>query len=417
MQAGAKKKPDSSKKSKASQEGDLKNGKGKFKLSVQAKEFIEKRNEHGASLKDLLLLTIKDGTEHVASELFKKLQEQIPADLVVEDPKAAKPKELKAGRQALLARTLELLVAAKKVTVKNAKENGLWADESKVKLVPPEGEKRFEIDKEFKNIMPPQSPGEIAELERQLLTQGCRDLLTVWEHGERTFLVDGHTRLEICLRHDIENEVRSISLPDRAAVREWIWTQHYGRRNLTPEAESYRRGQLFNRIKQRGGDRSKGAKAQNAPLDEGTAKALAQEFKVSRGTIIRDGGFAERVDKIIEASGERGDEFRQKLLSRSLRLTAAEIKQLAAKAKSEIVGLVKRLLEGERPDLGSGKDSTVLRIVLPRGKPAEQAQVLLEMLKRPHLLKLIEELTRLVRKDGEEVHEEGKKNKGEYAVE
>lgn len=404
MQTSTKKKPGSSTQAKtnAAQEGDPDHGSPKIKLSAKAKEFIEKHTtEHGISLKDRVLLTIKDGTEHKSDDIFKVLQDQIPAALTVDDPKVAKPKQLKAARQALLAGAFRTLVVSKQISIKGGGQDGQWQDDATVKLVPPKPDERFEIDKEFKHLLPPQSPGEIAELERQLLTEGCRDPLTIWEQGKRTFLVDGHTRLEICLRHDLKYEVRELDLPKREAVREWIWNQHYGRRNLTPEAESYRRGQLFNRIKQRGGDRTKGAKAQNAPL-AGTARALAQEFKVSRGTILRDGRFAEYADHIIGAAGDDGEQFRLRLLSRSLRLTAAEIRALASRANGEIGRLVRKLLDGEDVGLGSSKSSTVLRIAIPRGKPEEQAQVLLKMLKLPHLVKLVEELNRLVQKDGKE---------------
>jgi hypothetical protein len=190
---------------------------------------------------------------------------------------------------------------------------------------------------------------------------------------------------------------------------------------LTPEAESYHRGHLFNSVKQWGGSRAKEASAQIAHLKR-SADALAQQFKLSRGTIRRDGQFAERVDGIVKASDDLGHEFRQRLLSRSLRLPAAEIKLLAAKGKPEIARLVGKLLEGESIDLGSSKASTVLRIALPRGKAEEQAQVLfkslIESVKRPQLAKLVEELNRLLKEDNkEQVNEEGKEQKEEQATE
>jgi len=381
---------------KAAPEDASTNGAVKFKLSAKAKEFIEKPTpDYGISLKDRVLLALKDGVERTADEVAKQLQEQIPAELAVEDPDAAKPRELKAGRQALLAQALQVLVTAERITLKGDQKDGGWNDAAKAKIVGSEPDERFEIDKEFKNLLPMQTPSEIAVLERQLLTQGCLDPLTVWEHGSRTLLVDGHTRHEICLRHGLKFEVRSVDLADRSAVVDWILAQHFGRRNLSLIAQSYYRGRRFNEFKLRGGDRKSEAKAQNAHLKK-TAKILAEEFKVSRGTILRDGKFAEAVDKIIAAADRHGDDFRQKFLSRSLRLTVAAIKALAEKTKAEIGSLVGKLLKGDAVELAPGKASKVLRVTLPKGKPQEQAKVLFESLTPAQCAKLHEELGRLL---------------------
>jgi hypothetical protein len=87
-----------------------------------------------------------------------------------------------------------------------------------IRLVPPQPDQRFEVDPQFKNLLPPQSAGELAELEREVLTEGCRDPLVVWEQGDRKALADGHTRLEICLRHRRPYQLTKIDLPTREEV-------------------------------------------------------------------------------------------------------------------------------------------------------------------------------------------------------
>ena len=56
------------------------------------------------------------------------------------------------------------------------------------------------IDPEFKALIPPLVPEELAQLEANILADGCRDPLVTW----RGILIDGHNRFEICSRHGLE---------------------------------------------------------------------------------------------------------------------------------------------------------------------------------------------------------------------
>jgi N6-adenosine-specific RNA methylase IME4 len=93
----------------------------------------------------------------------------------------------------------------------------------------PRGDLR--IDPEFKALIAPLSDDERAQLEANLVADGCRDPLTVW--GQ--FLLDGHNRHEICARRGIPFRVVSIMLADRQAARIWIRWNQLGRRNLTDD--------------------------------------------------------------------------------------------------------------------------------------------------------------------------------------
>jgi len=70
-----------------------------------------------------------------------------------------------------------------------------------------------EINKEFADLIPPLSSDEYEQLEQNLLVEGCRDRLVVWGN----LLVDGHNRLEICTRHNIQYEVTELHFTGRAA--------------------------------------------------------------------------------------------------------------------------------------------------------------------------------------------------------
>lgn len=142
------------------------------------------------------------------------------------------------------------------------------------------------IDPELSQLIPPLQPDELAQLESNILAEGCRDPLVVW----RGTLLDGHNRLRICEKHGIPYRVVEIDLPDREAAEDWIDANQLGRRNLTPDQMSLLRGRRLNRMKgPQGGDT---ANRQNVALE------LASLYGVSDRTIERDGQFAAAVETL-----------------------------------------------------------------------------------------------------------------------
>ena len=89
----------------------------------------------------------------------------------------------------------------------------------------------MKIDTEFRALIAPLQPDERAQLEANLVADGCRDPLSTW----RGFLVDGHNRYEICTRRDIKYQTVEIALSTRERVLLWIEENQLGRRNLTDD--------------------------------------------------------------------------------------------------------------------------------------------------------------------------------------
>jgi N6-adenosine-specific RNA methylase IME4 len=85
------------------------------------------------------------------------------------------------------------------------------------------------IDPEFKALIPPLAADELRQLEENILRDGCRDPLVVWNG----ILIDGHNRHEICTRNGIEFRVRCIDFESRTHARIWMRNNQAGRRNLT----------------------------------------------------------------------------------------------------------------------------------------------------------------------------------------
>lgn len=92
------------------------------------------------------------------------------------------------------------------------------------------------IDPEFHALIPPLTAEELAQLEANLIADGCRDALVTWEG----ILLDGHNRKAICERLELSYNTISIDLPDRGAAKTWVITNQFGRRNLQP----YQRAEL-----------------------------------------------------------------------------------------------------------------------------------------------------------------------------
>ena len=59
--------------------------------------------------------------------------------------------------------------------------------------------RKVEITKEIAELIVPLSPEEFQQLELNILSEGCRDPLIVWEEfNKKLVLLDGHNRLKIC---------------------------------------------------------------------------------------------------------------------------------------------------------------------------------------------------------------------------
>lgn len=164
------------------------------------------------------------------------------------------------------------------------------------------------INPKFRALIPPLAPEELAQLEANIISDGCRDPLVTW----RDMLIDGHNRYDICTRHNIPFKTVSKSFQDEDEAMDWMDANQLGRRNLTPDQRSLLRGRRYNRTKKaQGGDRKSEAvsKLQSDTLID-TATALANQHGVSRATVIRDGKRAEAIEKLAETQPEQAQAVR-----------------------------------------------------------------------------------------------------------
>lgn len=221
-----------------------------------------------------------------------------------------------------------------------------------------QGHAELTIDREIAALIPCLSPEEHVRLERSILAEGCREPLSVWDDGQRRILLDGHNRHSICGRHGLAYEIKLIQLADRDAAIRWVAENQLGRRNLTPEAQSYLRGTLYNNTKRQGSrsDLTSGQSAQKLT----TAQQLADRYKVDEKTIRRNARFAERLDALARA--DRPD-IKDQVLTRGARISCADVPRLLELDEETRV----RILAEVR---GGAKASVLLRDLGRRCGPA-----------------------------------------------
>ena len=84
------------------------------------------------------------------------------------------------------------------------------------------------VNQKFRDLIPPLTADERKQLEENILKDGIRDPLVVWEGT----LVDGHNRYEIAQKHGLEYRVVEKEFRDEDEATLWIIDNQFGRRNL-----------------------------------------------------------------------------------------------------------------------------------------------------------------------------------------
>ena len=148
------------------------------------------------------------------------------------------------------------------------------------------------IDREFKFLLPMLDEKAFADLEADILENGIRDSLVLWEG----ILIDGYNRFNIAQKHDLPFNTVSMEFNTRDEVVIWIIRNQIARRNLTPFQLRYFRGLHYHADRRSQGDNNLYiqdlTKCQNDTLLN-TAEKLAGKYNVSKRTITRDSKLAD----------------------------------------------------------------------------------------------------------------------------
>ena len=197
------------------------------------------------------------------------------------------------------------------------------------------------IDEEFKGLLPKLDKETLKLLEESILENGCRDSLVLWGN----ILVDGHNRHAICTRLGVPFNTVNKDFASREDAIIWIITNQISRRNLTPTRLSYYRGLHYRANKKIQGTYKRDAwikKSQNGTFQVPTAQRLADQYDVSRNTIMRDEKNADAIDTIGEASPEA----RRMILDKEVKIDKKDLIAITAMSKEEIAEIAAQIEEG-----------------------------------------------------------------------
>jgi len=174
--------------------------------------------------------------------------------------------------------------------------------------------KQIQILPELEQLIPPLLGDELGQLEQNIIREGCREALLVWQTTEEIInsagkntdavfvLIDGHNRYNICKKHGIAFKIHLVDFKSLYDVRQYMIDNQLGRRNLSREQVSYLRGMKYlTEKKEKGKYERLDHKGQNVPYDKetvSTSEKLGERFKVSAKTIKRDAEFASGLEKL-----------------------------------------------------------------------------------------------------------------------
>lgn len=196
------------------------------------------------------------------------------------------------------------------------------------------------IDREFSELIPGPSAEELAELEKSLIDEGCRDPIVVWANHEDTIL-DGYNRYRLCTKNDIPFKTKAMRFETREDAKNWICRVQLGRRNITDATRKYLLGLVYNSAKQEHGGARKPS-PHNEDLK--TAEKIGEKHDVSSNTVQRAGVFAESIGAIEESAGH---EVAQAILAEEVKSTQADVVALAAAPARVIDMAAKKIRSGK----------------------------------------------------------------------
>ncbi len=179
---------------------------------------------------------------------------------------------------------------------------------------------------ELREFIIPLTKKEKEQLEANILANGCRDPLTVWEKKYELVLIDGHHRYDICTKHKINFKITKLNFKNIEEVKLWMINNQLGRRNLTQDQMSYYRGLKYLKNKKiKGGYEYVESKGKNEPS---TSEMLSREFKVSESTVKRDAKYAMGMQVI----GRSNPVLKIKILAGEVKVKKSDIQLLSSHA-------------------------------------------------------------------------------------
>lgn len=177
---------------------------------------------------------------------------------------------------------------------------------------------QLRIDPEFESRIPPLTDDEFQQLEENILADDVIiSPIIVW--GD--VIIDGHNRFRIAEKHPhLKFTTCERNFNDRHEALAWICKNQLGRRNLTFRQKKYLIGKQYESEKaSHGGDRKSSevkssSQVGNLISPEKTCDRIANEYGISKNSVLRAGAFSKAVDIADEIDpGIRSEIFAGKI--------------------------------------------------------------------------------------------------------
>lgn len=234
----------------------------------------------------------------------------------------------------------------------------------------------LKIDPQFKNLIHPLRKREYLQLEENLLVDGCRDPLIVWNG----ILVDGHNRYEICTRQQIPFAVIEMHFACREEAVAWICSNQLGRRNISEETRKFLIGKQYESEKMV--SKIKNPRGLNqysedvSSLDRHlTAARIAHENNISRGTVEKYAIYSRAVDVLAE----KEPEIVPKILSGQYKIAHNNVVELSKLSPSEIRRVEQNIQKMQQPFVQYSAIRNVISSTTEGAKERESAPSVKDM--------------------------------------
>ena len=214
---------------------------------------------------------------------------------------------------------------------------------------------KLKIDPQFKDLIRPLKRKEYLQLEENLLKDGCREPIAIWNGT----IVDGYNRYEICKRHKIPFDVVEMDFvcPEEAIA--WICANQLGRRNISDETrrfligKQYESEKIVTRVRNPEGINQYSEICDNdedCDIDVGkvishTAKRIAQENNISRGTVEKYAIYS----RAVETIGQKEPAIVPKILSGQYKIAHKNIIELSKLSPQEIRRVEQNIQKVQEP--------------------------------------------------------------------
>ena len=224
-------------------------------------------------------------------------------------------------------------------------------------------------------------------LEQNLLDDGCREPLTVWNGT----IVDGHNRYEICRRLGIPFEVREHHFETREEAIIWICTNQLGRRNISDETRKYLIGKRYEAEKVMCSKRNQNGWNQYRKREETgdlpyevfdpngsaerirTSYRLGEEYHLAHGTVEKYGTYSKAIDQIAR----KEPSMLPKILSGRYKISHDNVVALSRMSASEVrrFGKSMKAMKKASPFIPYGVSRSQISRIAPPETPTIQTAI------------------------------------------